>query len=688
VTSVLELLGPGGPLSRALPGYEERPGQLEMALAVERTLRQDRVLLCEAGTGTGKTLAYLVPAILSGKKVVVSTATRALEEQIFEKDLPLIARVLGLDPKAALMKGLSNYLCRRRFAEFRASAEALRPTYARGLSTLESWIDETETGDLGELVSLPEQDPLRAAVASSSETRVGASCQHYDSCFVTRMRREADAARLVIVNHHLFLADLALRGAHPGRVLPDYDVVVFDEAHQLEDIATEFFGVRVTSGRVERSLGDAERTLRTAGALDPLFGGKRNATVEAARSAADAFFAALAAHARDEAGRATLEADAFSGELERGYLDLDAALDGVAASARAAAGRVMEGARKDAALADALDVAERRAETLREQLATVVKGGAGRVTWVELGARGVSLSSSPVDLSFVLRERIFESVSGVVMTSATLATRASVPPNVASETSDAAGKSPFGYVRSRLGLGDDRIQVDELVVGSPFDFERQALLYTPKDLPPPHSPDFLEQAVERVRALIEVTGGGCFVLTTSVRSMRSFHARLKSALPRLRVLLQGEAPKAALLSRFRAEQNAVLVATMSFWEGVDVPGRALRLVVLEKIPFLVPSDPIVKARSQALEEAGKNAFMELSVPAAAITLKQGFGRLVRTRRDAGIVALLDERVHRRGYGRALLEALPPARRSNELSDVQRFWRDVVGVDDEPTTAQR
>jgi ATP-dependent DNA helicase DinG len=676
VTSVLELLGPDGPLSRALPGYEERPGQLEMALAVERTMRQDRVLLCEAGTGTGKTLAYLVPAILSGKKVVVSTATRALQEQIFEKDLPLIARVLGLEPKAALMKGLSNYLCRRRFAEFGASAEAIRPMYSRGLSTLHGWVEETETGDLGELVSLSEQDPLRAAVASSSETRVGAQCQFYDSCFVTRMRREAEAARLVIVNHHLFLADLALRGAHPGRVLPDYDIVVFDEAHQLEDIATEFFGVRVTSGRVERSLGDAERTLRTAGALDPLFGGKRNASVDAARAAAEAFFATLAAHARDEAGRATLEADAFSGELERVYLELDAALDGVVASARAAAGRAMEGARKDAALADALDVVDRRAETLREQLATVVKGGAGRVTWVELGARGVSLSSSPVDLSIVLRERIFESVSGVVMTSATLATRASSPPGAPSE---AEAKSPFGYVRSRLGLGDDHVQVDELVVGSPFDFERQALLYTPKDLPPPHSPDFLEQAVERVRALIEVTGGGCFVLTTSVRSMRSFHARLKAKLPRHGVLIQGEAPKAALLSRFRAAQDAVLVATMSFWEGVDVPGRALRLVVLEKIPFLVPSDPIVKARSQALEEAGKNPFMELSVPAAAITLKQGFGRLVRTRADAGIVALLDERVHRRGYGRALLESLPPARRSNELSDVKSFWRDVVGA---------
>jgi ATP-dependent DNA helicase DinG len=639
-----------------------------MALAVERTLRQERVLLCEAGTGTGKTLAYLVPAILSGKKVVVSTATRALQEQIFEKDLPLISRVLGLDPQATLMKGLSNYLCRRRFGEFRQSAEADRPMFARGLYALDGWIGATETGDLGELVSMPEHDPLRLAVASSSETRVGAACQYYDACFVTRMRREAEQARLVIVNHHLFLADLALRGAHPGRVLPDYDMVIFDEAHQLEDIATEFFGVRVTSGRVERSLGDAERTLRTAGALDPLFGGRKNATVEAARSAASAFFAELAKTARDEAGRVTLEADAFAGELERAYLELDGTLDGVVASARAAAGRVMEGARKDAALADALDVVERRAETLREQLAAVVKGGAGRVTWVELGSRGVSLSSSPVDLSFVLRERIFESVAGVVMTSATLATRSS-------GTSEAKG--PFDYVRSRLGLSDDNIQVDELVVGSPFDFARQALLYTPKDLPSPQSPAFLDQAVERVRALVEVTGGGCFVLTTSVRSMRSFHARLKSVLPGHRVLLQGEAPKAALLSRFRAEQDAVLVATMSFWEGVDVPGRALRLVVLEKIPFSVPSDPIVQARSRALEEAGKNPFMELSVPAAAITLKQGFGRLVRSRRDHGIVALLDERVHRRGYGKALLEALPPARRSSELEEVRSFWRDIT-----------
>jgi len=665
-----------------------------MARAVERALRDEGILFCEAGTGTGKTLAYLVPALLSGKKVVVSTATRALQEQIFLRDLPLIEEALGLSFPVALMKGLSNYVCRRRLAEFRASPESLRPMYARTLDSLTSFVEESESGDFAELAGMAEDDPVRAEVASSSDTRLGASCQYFDECFVTRMRREAERARLIVVNHHLFFADLALRGPHPGRVLPDYDAVIFDEAHQLEDIATEFFGMRVSRRRLDRMLADAERALRAAGASDPLFGGDAALrSVSAVEVSADAFFHALGqAAGRDE--RVTLERDIFSGEVAASWHALDSALEGLSAATDMARGRLtapsLRGPRPASTLPDALELASRRSEDARSALSQVVEGGSGRVTWLERGNHNMTLASSPVDLSLLFRERIFETVPAVVLTSATLSTAG---PNANSErapsrardeaddverTSDAerSVKSAFGYFRARYGVADARIEVSELVVPSPFDFEQNALLYTPRDLPAPNAPGFAERAAERVAELVAITGGGAFVLTTSHRTLQLLSRLLPPKLGGKRLLVQGTRPKAALTQAFRADGNAVLLATQSFWEGVDVPGHALRLVVLEKIPFAVPTDPVMVARGRELEAAGESPFMKLSVPAAAIALKQGFGRLIRTQRDVGIVALLDERVHRRGYGKLILSALPPAQRTSELEDVHAFWKRI------------
>jgi ATP-dependent DNA helicase DinG len=646
-----------------------------MARAVEDALRSDRVLICEAGTGTGKSLAYLVPALLSGKKVVVSTATRALEEQIFWKDLPLIERALGVPVKAALMKGISNYVCRRRLAEFRAGEDSARPKYARSLRMLDDWLRETESGDLAELTGVREDDPLRREVNSSSDTRIGAGCAYFNECYVTRMRREAEAAQLVVVNHHLFFADLALRGPHPARVIPDYDAVIFDEAHQLEDIATDFFGMRVSRARVERLLGDAERALAIAGAGDPLFAvGAKSATLANARAAAEALWAELGRRGRGEEARFTLERDVWVGPLQERYHALDNALEAVGAAANVATGRVLVaggGRSKNAAQAsEALKVVETRAELVREELAAIVSGAPGRITWFDMGGHGAALSSTPVDLSHVFRVRIFESVPSVVLTSATLST-------APSKTDPSAG--PFSFFRSRIGLSGDAVPVTELVLESPFDFARNALLYMPKDLPAPGTQGFAESAGQRIAELIEITRGGAFVLTTSLRSMNALYGILSRSLPGRRIFVQGAAPKAALISAFRAAGDAVLVATMSFWEGVDVPGRALRLVVLEKIPFLVPSDPVVQARSQELERAGENPFMRLHVPAAAITLKQGFGRLIRTREDAGIVALLDPRIHQKGYGARLLAALPPAGRTTELSEVRQFWANVPAL---------
>lgn len=662
MSRAVELLGDGGPLAKSLPRYESRPGQLDMAAAVERALAEQRILLCEAGTGTGKTLAYLVPAILSGKKVVVSTATRALEEQIASRDLPLIQRHLGLDPRAAVMKGLGNYLCLRRFEEQRFAS--LEPQRDAALRRIEEWRGVTTSGDVSELDDLAEDDPIWRDVTASSDTRVGPGCAHFDECFVTRMRREAEAARLVIVNHHLFFADLALRGPHPGRVLPDYDAVIFDEAHQLEDIATDFFGVRVSSARIEAILRDLERTLVFTS--EPTLGG---AAIEGARRSSDAFWARLAVQAEAGSGpepRVAIERDVWTGELAQRWHELDSALEGVAALAESARGRLVQGSSKlrqsPQAISDALEVAARRVSTLRDQLAVAVDGGAGRVTWLEAGAKSYTLSSTPVDVSGLFRDMVFGTIPAVVLTSATLATGATRP-----------DESPFAFLRSRLGLDDGQYEAQELLIDSPFDFPKNALFYTPRDLPEPAAPAFVAAAAERVAELVDLTDGGAFVLTTSLRSMRGIHAALRGRLGERLLLLQGEAPKGALIERFRGDGRAVLVATSSFWEGVDIPGHALRLVVLEKIPFSVPSDPIVKARSARLEEQGENAFMKLFVPAAALALKQGFGRLIRTRADFGVVALFDDRVHKKSYGRRVLAALPPARRTDELAVVKRFW---------------
>jgi ATP-dependent DNA helicase DinG len=637
-----------------------------MADAVEHALGHDRVLVCEAGTGTGKTLAYLVPAILSGKKIVISTATRALQEQIFNKDIPLIRQTLGLRVDAALMKGLSNYLCLRRFGEYRASPDAALPQAARVLAIIEEWAASTESGDVADLIGLTEDEPVWREVGSSSETRVGQDCPHFNACFVTRMKREAEAARIVVVNHHLFFADLALRGPHGGAAIPNYDAVIFDEAHQLEDIATDFFGIRVSSARVQAMLRDAERAFVSAGLSDKLLRkGEGAAIVEIAREGAGRFFAEVArsrganpslGKGRGGApeGKATIERDFWSGELLSSYHKLDAALEALAAYAEARQ------------TSEAVEVVVRRASQLRQDLATIVDGSKNHVVWAEVRARSAAIGASPIELSTTLQGRLFAQVPAVVLTSATLATSHS-----------------FKFLRSRLGLDGDDIPVEELEVASPFDYPSRALVYLPRDLPDPSDPAWLDAARARIGELIEATGGGAFILSTSKRVMLALHASIPRV-PGRPAFVQGEAPKGVLLERFRAAKNAVLFATMSFWEGVDVPGQALRLIVIDKIPFQVPTDPVVMARSAAIEQSGKNPFSNYHVPSAAITLKQGFGRLIRTRKDAGIVAILDRRIHTKNYGRALIETLPPARRTEDLQEAKAFAQALLHPDAKST----
>lgn len=664
---VVDLLGPSGPLAGVFARYEVRRGQLEMARAVEQALAERRILLCEAGTGIGKTLAYLLPAIESGLKVVISTATRALQEQIVQHDLPLIERALGGLPPVAIMKGLPNYLCLRRYHELLEEEEG-RP--AEAISTLGRWLSETRTGDISEVAGLAENDPLWSRVTSSSETRVGSTCRYFSECFITRMKRDAERARLVIVNHHLFFADLAVRGPHAGRVIPPYDAVIFDEAHQLEDIATHFFGVRVSATRVRALTRDTARAFAqpVMKALDvdpaPILRHLERTT--------DAFWDGLKAEVAPLEVRATLERDVWAGDMQTRWHELDSALEALQALAGGSAGRLAMQARgllgpsNPRTLADGLEVVQRRAGQLRDDLAGIIDGGPGHVTWFEADAAKAAITSAPVDLSHVFRSAVFESIPAVVLTSATLATVGAV-----GQGQDEA--AAFDYIRGRLGLADGDLEVACQMVPSPFDYRSNAILYTPDDLPSPRDPRFHGAVSERIRELIEITGGGAFVLTTSVRSLQVLRHELARLLAPRRVMAQGDAPKHALLHSFRDSGNAVLVATMSFWEGVDIPGMALRLVIMEKIPFAVPTDPLVRARALALEEAGRKPFVELHVPAAAITLKQGFGRLVRSHSDRGIVAILDPRIRKRSYGKRLLDALPPARRCEDLATVVSFW---------------
>lgn len=651
------LFGLEGALSRILPHYQPRPGQIEMARAVERALGQEEVLICEAGTGTGKTLAYLLPAALSGKRVVISTATRALQDQIRDHDLPLLGKVLGQRPPSVVMKGLSNYLCLRRYDDWQARAS--EPLLARRLPMVERWRRETQRGDLSELEALGEDDPWLGEVQSSSETRVGSQCRYYDACFVTRMKREAEQASLIIVNHHLFFADLALRGPHPGRVIPDYDAVIFDEAHQIEDIATRFFGVRITQRRFHLLAEDARRALTLAQAPYP------DNLADQLERVQQQFFAAVRELGPAQEGRLRLEVDSWHGAPHRQYLELDALLDGLGHAFEAAR---LDGGAPDSVL-DELEGLARRVTQLRDGLAVVVDGAPGRITWYERQGPSESITSSPVEVSNTLRDRLFEQTPSVVLTSATLTSSAN---SLRSAEGQGARSSRFAFIRARVGLDGDERQVDELVVPSPFDFRNHTLLYLPKGVPDPRSQEFIATAAPEMAALIEAADGGAFVLTTSLKTMQQLHRHLSTALSPRPLLLQGQGSKSSLLHRFKTARRAVLVATLGFWEGVDVPGDALRLVILEKIPFAPPNDPLIQARARSLEENGQSSFNELFIPHAQLTLKQGFGRLVRTERDVGVVALFDSRIHTRGYGQRLLRELPPARRTTQLTDALEF----------------
>jgi ATP-dependent DNA helicase DinG len=637
VENLADLFGPAGRLAGALPDFEYRAAQLKMAEAVERAILHEEILLAEAGTGTGKTLAYLAPALLSGCKTVVATGTKTLQEQLFFKDVPLLASVLPGAFTVSLMKGRGNYLCRRNLR--RALAEPHARAERQTLQRIQRWSAASPRGDRAELDFLGDGDPLWDDVAAWAETCVGANCEDYETCFLTRMRQEAAAADLVIVNHHLLLADAALREGGAFQVIPSYAVLILDEAHLLEDVATEFFGSEASNLRVERLLGDAHREWGSSATADRAI--PQHLSRLAEHSAR--FFRTLEG---PEGARRLRPGDLEGPPASAGAAlveslvvlhDLIQALPGKPEGLLACARRARE-----------------QAGTLRRFLrpADAEEGRESPVVrWVERRARGIFLRISPLDVADDFRRAVLESAGCTVLTSATLS---------------AGGE--FAFIRRRLGIEEGR----EFQAASPFDFPRQAILYVPRHLPDPRHPGFLAAAAEEIRAVVEISRGRALVLFTSLEAMAATHRLLAGTLP-YPLLLQGEAPRTQLLERFRAEVDSVLLATRSFWQGVDVVGESLSCLIVHKLPFAYPGDPVLEARLEYLAQQGGDPFWEYQVPSAIITLRQGLGRLIRSGQDRGALCILDGRLLSKGYGRAFLESLPPCPLTSAPEDLQRFF---------------
>jgi len=647
--SLYEFFSPGGLLAKAHPAYEFRRGQLQMAQAVEDALNDRRHLIVEAGTGTGKTLAYLLPVIRSGKRVIISTGTKNLQEQLFYKDVPFLEQALG-PLRVTYMKGRNNYLCRQKLYELTD-----QPVLS-GLEEVEhhrqilEWEQQTETGDRAELAQLPERSPLWEKLDARTERCIGEKCNQFDRCFITGMRRKAIESDIVIVNHHLFFADMAIRKqteeAGGGGILPEFQAVIFDEAHELEEVAGSYFGVSVSNLRFEDLARDAEITLREKQLLDASL---VNACAQL-RQRSDFFFALLPQAPGERAERFAFESRAeFMEEHGDDFLSVQNALTQLSTALETLQSKP-----------DEVFNLIRRVNELSVAMSFIFEGREKNIVfWIERrgmrgkqgGRQSVFVQATPIDVSDILRKTLFENVETAVLTSATLAV---------------SGK--FEYIRKRTGLDHAR----ELVVPSHFNYAEQALFYVPPELPEPRAAEFARAAADKVRRVLEASEGRAFCLFTSFAVMNDIHDRLLGELP-YKMLLQGAAPKNALLDEFRATPNAVLFGTSSFWQGVDVQGEQLSCVIIDRLPFAVPNDPVVAARIKAINEDGGNAFFDYQVPAAVIALKQGFGRLVRSLNDRGVLVLLDNRIRTQRYGKVFIESLPAYRRTTDFTEVEYFF---------------
>jgi len=643
--SLHDFFSPGGTLSRSSLPYEFRRGQLEMAKGVERALEEHHHLIVEAGTGTGKTLAYLLPALRTGRRIIISTGTKNLQEQLFFKDVPFLESMLG-PLRVCYMKGRGNYLCRHKLFALRDQPILSGLEEIDQFHQIAGWEKKTATGDRAEIDTLPENSPLWSKLDARSEACLGSTCPDYERCFITEMRRKALESDIIIVNHHLFFADLAIKlqakAAPDAGVLPEAAAVIFDEAHELEDIASSYFGISLSNVRFEEMARDVETMLRKQKA----YSSGLQTAVEMLRERSRMLFAVLP---QGSDGRmAFVGREDFLEENGDIYLGATNALHRLESELDRTRG------------VEEVTGLKKRVGDIREHLRFLLEAeDRNTVFWIERRSAGGTrsalrntyLQATPIDVSEMLGELLFENYPSVVLTSATLTVQ-----------------SGFGHIRRRLGMRDAK----ELVVPSHFRYPEQALLYLPPDMPDPRDPNYQAEAAKRIRRVLSITKGRAFCLFTSYLQMREQHDRLRSELD-YPFLLQGTAPRKALLEEFRNTPNAVLFGTSSFWQGVDVQGEALSCVIVDRLPFAVPTDPVVAARMRAIEDGGGSPFFEYQVPSAVITLKQGFGRLIRSLEDRGVLVLLDPRIQRQRYGKVFLESLPPYRVTRDIGEVESFF---------------
>jgi ATP-dependent DNA helicase DinG len=627
-----------GALAATHPGFEFRPGQLEMACAVEQAFADGGALLAEAGTGTGKTLAYLVPAVQCGRRVVVSTATRNLQEQIARKEVPFLQNELGLSFSAMTMKGRENYLCLHRYDEFRREPRFQFVDEVEPFGAVKNWAETTATGDRAEVPGLPDGVRFWREINARSDTCLGRRCPVYDDCHLVRMRRQAEQTQVLIVNHHLLFADLAVRRGDFGQVIPDYDCLILDEAHKVEGIATQYFGRRFSSWQLKDLAEEAARQAAAAGMARRVL-----SAVEAVQKAGGALFGLLRSAGE---GRFRLE----SGERRVEASSTAAGLQGELNRLQLMLGELTTGEDDDED--EKIVALRRRCSDAGEDLQETVRGeDPAMVRWFEVRGAGAVLHASPIDVSSSLRDLLFRKLRTTVVTSATLTVAGS-----------------FRFVRARLGLEE----AEEIGVASPFDYEEQGVIFLPRGLPEPRSPQFIPEAGHLVRRLLDITRGRAFLLFTSFAYLGAMRALLEES-SEYPLLVQGDQPREYLLERFQKTPGAVLLGTASFWEGVDVPGEALSLVVIDRLPFAVPDDPLLSARLDDIRRRGGEPFMDYQIPEAVLSLKQGAGRLIRTRRDRGILCILDPRLTGRRYGAAFARSLPPFRPLEDLDEVKSFF---------------